>query len=143
MRYVVDASVALRWYIEEEASAPAAAVHQRIVEVPAEFAVPELFAYEVFSVLFRIHPRPLKTYEAGILPVLSCGMLRYPITDAVARRAVRFVESGLTGYDAVYAAVAEELGAVWLTFDAIAHARIQGEGLSADLGVGLPPGWGE
>jgi predicted nucleic acid-binding protein len=143
MRYVVDASVALRWYIEDEASTLAADVHRRIIEKPAEFAVPELFAYEVFSVLFRVHPKAWKTYEEGILPVLRCGMLRYPMTDAVARRAARFVESGLTGYDAVYAAVAEELGAVWLTFDAKAHARILGEGLSADLGAGLPPGWGD
>ncbi len=143
MRYVVDASVALRWYIEEEASAHAAAVHRRIVEVPAEFAVPELFAYEVFSALFRIHPRPRTTYEEGILPILSCGILRYPMTGAIARRAARFVESGLTGHDSVYVAVAEELGAVWLTFDSQAHARIQSERLSVDLGVGLPSGWGE
>jgi predicted nucleic acid-binding protein len=142
VRYVVDASVALRWYIEDEANTVAAAVRRKIVEQPAEFAVPELFAYEVFSVLFRIHPRPWKTYEEGILPILRCGMLRYPMTEAVAGRAVRFVESGLTGYDAVYAALAEELGAVWLTFDAKAHARIEKEGLSAHLGAGLPPGWG-
>jgi predicted nucleic acid-binding protein len=143
MRYVVDASVALRWYIEEEANAFAAAVRQRIIDVPAEFAVPELFAYEVFSVLFRVHPSPWKTYEDGILPILRCGMLRYPMTDTIAGRAVRFVASGLTGYDAVYAAVAEELGAVWLTFDSKAHARIQKEGLSTDLAFGLPPGWGD
>ncbi len=84
---------------------------------------------------------PWRTYAEGILPILSCGILRYPMTDAVARRAVRFVETGLTGYDAVYAAVAEELEAVWLTFDAKAHTRIQGERLSADLGSGLPRGW--
>jgi predicted nucleic acid-binding protein len=113
-----------------------------MMEMPAGFAVPELFAYEVFAVLFRIHPRPWKTFREGILPILCCGILRYPMTEEVARRAVRFVESGLTGYDAVYAAVAEELGAVWLTFDSRAHARIQDDGLSADLGAGLPPDWG-
>jgi predicted nucleic acid-binding protein len=141
MRYVIDASVALRWYIEEEASAAALAVHRKIFEVPAAFAVPELFAYEVFSVLYRIHPRPWKTYEEGILPILRCGVLRYPMTEAVAQRAARFAESGLTGYDAVYVAVAEELGAVWLTFDAKAHARLSRAGLSANLGAGLPSGW--
>jgi predicted nucleic acid-binding protein len=70
-------------------------------------------------------------------------MLRYPFTETVANQAVRFVESGLTGYDAVYAAFARGLGAMWRTFDAKAHARIRKEKLSEELGVGLPPGWGE
>ncbi len=40
---------------------------------------------------------------------------------------------GLTGYDATYLALAEELDAVWLTFDAKAHTLVADEGRSIDL----------
>ena len=143
MRYIPDASVALRWYLQEEYSETADSVRRRIVEEPALFAVPELFGCEVFSVLFRVHPRPWKTFQEGILPLLQSGVLRYPLTEAVAQRAVRFAGLGLTGYDSMYAALAEELGACWLTFDARAHARIAPEGLSFDLNKGLPDSWAE
>jgi predicted nucleic acid-binding protein len=133
--------VALHWYLQEESSENADAIHRRILEAPALFAVPELFGYEVFSVLFRAHPRPWKTFQEGILPLLQSGVLRYPLTEGVAQRAARFAGLGLTGYDSMYAALSEELGACWLTFDARAHARIAAEGLSFDLNSGLPEGW--
>ncbi len=141
MRYVLDASVALRWYLEEETNASVEAIHRRILEEPSLFAVPELFGYEVFSVLFRVHPIPRKTFLEGILPFLQSGVLRYPLTAGVAQRAARFVGIGLTGYDSMYAALAEELGACWLTFDARAHACLAAERLSFDLNGGLPPEW--
>jgi len=141
LRYVLDASVALRWYLQEEAGTSAEAIHRHILEEPARFAVPELFGYEVLSVLFRVHPRPWKTFQEGILPFLQSGVLRYPLTEGIAQRAARFVSMGLTGYDSMYAALAEELRACWLTFDARAHARIAAEKLSFDLNGGLPPEW--
>ncbi len=141
MKFVIDASVALRWYLVEERSENAESVRLRLAEEPALFSVPELFGYEVFSVLSRAHPHPWETFRQGILPLLRSGILRYPLTDMVAERGARFVTLGLGGYDAMYAALAEELGACWLTFDARAHARIAAEGLSFDLNGGLPPEW--
>ena len=141
MSYVLDASVALRWYLREERSDAAESVRLRLIEEPALFALPELFGYEVFSVLFRVHPHPWVTFRDGVLPLLHCGLLRYPLTEAVASRAARFGGFGLTGYDAAYAALAEELGACWLTFDAGAHARLAAEKLSFDLNAGLPGSW--
>lgn len=141
MRYVLDASVAVRWFIEEERHENAEAVHRRLVDAPQEFAVPELFACETFAALFRVHPRPLKAFQEGILPILGSGILRYPMTDAIAARAAAHIEAGLTGYDACYAALAEELDAIWLTFDGRAHARIRQKSISVDLGIGLPSGW--
>ena len=56
MIWIVDASVAIRWFIQEEADSIADEVLERIVNEPARFAVPELFSFEVFSVLHRLHP---------------------------------------------------------------------------------------
>jgi len=141
LSFVIDASVALRWYIEDERHDNADAVLQRLISKPEIFAVPELFSYETYSILFRLHPRPLQAYEQGILSLLRGGVLRYPMTDEIAHRGARCVALGLTGYDAIYAAVAEELGAVWLTFDSKAHACIRQERISVDLGSALPADW--
>jgi predicted nucleic acid-binding protein len=141
VKFVLDASVALRWFVAEERSKNADAVYRRLVDEPETFAVPELFCYEVFSALFRVHPRAWETFEQGILPLLRSGMLRYPMTDNVATKAGRYVAAGLTGYDASYAALAEELDAVWLTFDSRAHMRIRKHGVSFDVTDGLPADW--
>jgi len=141
LRFVLDASVALRWFIAEERSQEADEVYRRLVDEPEAFAVPELFCYEVFAALCRLHPQPQQAYAQGILPLLASGMLRYPMTDNVASKAGRFVSAGLTGYDACYAALAEELGAKWMTFDRKAHLRIKEHEISCDLTEGLPSGW--
>ncbi|HVP18413.1 MAG TPA: type II toxin-antitoxin system VapC family toxin, partial [Spirochaetia bacterium] len=96
MRFVIDASVALRWYLEEEKHENADAVHRRLIHEPEAFAVPELFAYETYSILFRVHRKPMQAFEEGILPVLRSGLLRYPMTESIAGRGARFVKSGLT-----------------------------------------------
>ncbi len=62
------------------------------------------------------------------------------MTESLGLRAAEFASRGLTGYDAWYAALARELGALWLTFDGRAHADIAGEGVSWYLADALPPG---
>ena len=44
-----------------------------------------------------------------------------PMTKALAAPAQRFIQLGLTGYDACYAALAADLGGRWLTYDQQAH----------------------
>jgi len=63
------------------------------------------------------------------------------MTEALARKANRFVAQGLTGYDACYAALAWDLKGQWLTFDARAHRMIQNRNLSYLLTEGMPPNW--
>ncbi len=138
MKYVIDASVALRWLILEEHDAGAEMVLDCLVDDPSLFAVPELFAFEVFAVLCRTHPRPLETFTKAVLPLLQGGVLRYPMTESIARRAARFVARGLSGNDACYLALAEELDARWLTFDAKALVQAGEQERSVDLSKGAP-----
>ena len=140
MRFVIDASVAVRWFVGDAAHPHADAVLQAVLTRPARFAVPELFAYEVLAVLYRHHPRALAVFQEDVDQLLRSGVLRYPMTPHISGRSERFVQMGLTGYDAVYVALAEELEAIWLTFDSRAHDRIAAEGRSVDLAAGLPAG---
>ena len=141
MIWVIDASVALRWFLEEEAHDCADEVLKKVVEDPKRFTVPELFAFEVYAVLQRLHPDGLQAFRKGIIPLLQGGVLRHPMTEELAVKANRFVKKGLTGYDACYAALASDLKGHWLTFDKKAHKRIETEGVSCLLSEGLPNDW--
>jgi len=141
VRYVLDASVAVRWYLADEAHSSADVVLERLVAEPGLFAVPELFFFEVLAVLSRTHPDYVSVYRETFLPATEGGMLRYPMTEGLARQAESFIAAGLTGYDAVYAALARELDGVWLTFDRQAPEAIAVHGVSCSLHAGLPSDW--
>ncbi len=138
MIWVIDASVAVRWFLKEEEHPHADIVLQSVINYPDFFIVPELFCYEVFSVLCRLHPSPVEAYIEGILPVIQSGIIRHPMTESLARIAGVYVKKGLTGYDAVYAALAKEFHGIWLTFDQNAHNRIKDEEISNLLTEKLP-----
>ena len=141
MIWVIDASVAVRWFIEQEAHPHSDAVLERIVDEPDRFAVPELFTFEVFAVLQRIHPDALEVFRAGILPLLQGGLFRQPLTERIIEKAEYFIRLGLTGYDACYAALAHDLQGKWLTFDKKAHNLIWRDNVSFCLLDEMPPNW--
>ena len=133
MRYILDASVAIKWYIREAAHPNADQIMEKLIHEPKSFAIPELFSYEILSVLYRHHPDAQKIFNQDINRILHSGILRYPMTENIYTRADRFIKKGLTGYDAVYVALAEELNGEWLTFDTKAHKKIVEEKLSINL----------
>jgi predicted nucleic acid-binding protein len=141
MIWVVDASVALRWFIKEESHAHADAILERIVSEPRRFAVPELFSFEVFAALHRLHPDASQVFEKAIVPLIHSGIFRQPMTRDLARQASHFILLGLTGYDACYAALARDLEGLWLTFDDKAHRLIKKEKVSCLLSEDLPENW--
>ena len=141
MIWVIDASVAVRWFLEDEIDTYADLILERVVREPKFFAVPELFCFEVYAVLQRLHPEPLKVFRKAIIPILEGGVLRYPMTEDLARKADKFVKKGLTSYDACYAALAQELKGTWLTFDRRAHERIVDMKVSHLVSEGRPKGW--
>jgi predicted nucleic acid-binding protein len=141
MIWVVDASVALRWYLKDEEHDLAEEVLRAVIEDPRQFAVPELFAFEVYSVLQRLHPDGLLAFQKGIIPILQGGILRHPMTEELAVKANHLVKKGLNGYDACYAALAMDLKSRWLTFDKKAHNLINNDNISCLLLDGLPKGW--
>jgi predicted nucleic acid-binding protein len=141
MIWVIDASVAVRWFLIEEADAAADTVLREVINKPEIFAVPELFSFEVFAVLSRMHPKGVSIFREAVLPLLSGGILRHPMTESLLLQAEPFLSQGLTGYDACYAALARELRGLWLTYDGEAHKRIRRQGVSHLLSGGLPTKW--
>ena len=143
MIWVIDASVAVRWFIEDEIHPNAEKVLMKLIGQPDAFTVPELFAFEVYAVLQRLHPEGLEVFRKGIIPLLQGGMFRQPMTEKLAKKANRYVQMGLTGYDACYAALAKDVKGMWLTFDREAHILIQKENVSCFVGQKMPLNWSE
>ena len=141
MMWVIDASVALRWFLKDEDHPHASAVLRSVIAQPEFFAVPELFAYEVYAVLCRLHPHGDEVFISGVLPLLNGGLLRQPMTETMAMLAANYVKKGLTGYDACYAALAEELKGIWLTFDEKAERLLATEEIAHNLSKDLPANW--
>jgi predicted nucleic acid-binding protein len=139
--WIVDASVALRWLLKEERHANSQKILERMLETPSSFAVPELFLFETYAVLCRLHPQPVNAFRIGILTILQNGIYRKPMTAELSAMAKKFVDLGLTGYDACYAALAEELNGTWLTFDQKAHRCIESKNISHLLEPDLPQGF--
>ncbi len=141
MIWVIDASVALRWLLVEADHSLADEVLVQVVHHPEHFAVPELFAFEVYAVLQQVHPDALSAFQQGIAPILQMGIFRQPMTADLADRAERFVKLGLNGFDACYAALAEDLKGKWMTCDRKAHLRIKRENISWLLNESMPKDW--
>ncbi len=138
MIWVVDASIAVRWLLKNEKHANADRILKRIVNHPESFAVPELFSFEVHAVLSRLHPNGKDAFVSGILPILNGGIHRSPMTETLAETASIYLEKGLTGYDACYAALAKLMNGVWLTFDKKAHKKLSGLNVSHEVSRSLP-----
>jgi len=143
MIWVIDASVAVRWFIGDEMHPNADRVLVKLIDQPGIFTIPELFAFEVYAVLQRAHPDGLEAFQKGIIPLLQGGILRHPMTEKLAMKANQFVKYGLTGYDACYAALAQDVKGMWLTFDQKAHTLIRKENVSWFIGKNMPPNWSE
>ena len=141
MIWIIDASVAIRWLLEDETNPNAEKVLERLVDTPQIFAVPELFGFEVFSVIQRLHPDGMNAFTQAIIPLLQSGIFRQPMTKELVKNAKPFIKSGLTGYDACYAALAKDLKGKWLTFDKKAHKKIHELNVSCYIEDNLPPEW--
>lgn len=133
---VLDASVALKWFVEGEPLArEAQVVLDEIERDPRPYLVPELFMNEMLAVLSRLPGASAPRVQEALGLVESLGLGRvgngHELLAAAADLALRW---RISGYDATYLALASLTGAVWLTADARAVKRIKQKGLWRLLG---------
>ena len=133
---VVDASVGIKWFVNSEPLVEEAGrVLGQIEANPARYMVPELFMNELLAVLCRLPgSTPSKVKEALSL-VEALGMTRVGNGHELLALAADFADRWrLTGYDAMYVALASLAGGEWLTADARAVRRVSDRGLVSLLG---------
>jgi predicted nucleic acid-binding protein len=124
---IVDASVAIKWFVPAEAGRPEAlAILDRVRDSPSAFAVPELFFNEMLAVLTRLAGRNAATARSAIEALQDLGFERIGNGRELLACSVDLAcRYGLTGYDALYVASAKLTRGLWLTADARAHQKIQ------------------
>lgn len=124
---VLDASVAIKWFVEDETGRPEAIeLLDRIRDDPSTFVVPELFFNEMLAVLARLVGSDAAPLRSHLEALQDLGMERVGNGRELISRASDIASRyRLSGYDSIYAACADLTGGCWLTADLQAHRRIQ------------------
>lgn len=125
MVQIIDASVAIKWFVDESGREAALKILSELMEKPRHFAVPELFYFELVNVFYRLYPAPDSNQFELLKAVLGIGMIRFSMTHALSVAVLKFMSLGLSGYDAAYVALAEMTDGTWLTCDKKAHQKVQ------------------
>jgi predicted nucleic acid-binding protein len=125
--WVLDASVAVKWFFVDEPSRDQAlAVRGRLSSRPESFLVPPLFHSEILHVLARKSQGDAAFVARGLELLLRLGIRTLGLSERGWALAAAWACRGLSGYDATYVALAEELDAQWLTADLQAAKRVGG-----------------
>lgn len=122
---VVDASVALKWFVEEADSPLALELRDAHIAGQVPIVVPDLLVYEIANALLH-HPRLLESdIERAVASLydlqLELVMPTAELAQTVLRLAARY---DLTFYDALYVGLAQELGMELITADRRLHHRV-------------------
>lgn len=116
--FVVDASVAVKWYVEEEMRDRALRVIDDFVSELIDLQAPNLLLYELGNAL-KYHPGSTEPdCVDAVKQTRNLGLATHELDDFLIEMAsmLSFREK-ITFYDAVYLALARSLSAIFLTAD--------------------------
>ena len=120
-RYVVDASVGIKLFIDEPLSDIAHALFEKLTEdPPAELFVPDLFYIECTNILLkymRRFGRSLEDSRTDLADLTLLAIKSTPTLDLMEDALVLANERNLTAYDACYAILAKRMGVPLITAD--------------------------
>lgn len=126
--FVIDASVAVKWYIEEEDRDKALQVRRDYVKGKIDLASPTLIVYEVFNAL-RYHPGVSPVDVArnvdSLLDMQIDLQLPSPETNRLAAELA--LKEDISGYDSHYIALAQTMQTKVITADSKLSDRLSGE----------------
>jgi predicted nucleic acid-binding protein len=130
MRYVLDASVALKWVLPETDSDKALRLRDDTQAGVHELLAPDVFAVEVAHALARAERKgdiPVGDAELHLLNILSTSPQFQP-SLAILRRALAISSAARIGvYDCLYVALAEREGCELVTADDRLVKNLQGQ----------------
>ena len=135
-RYVVDASVGIKLFVEEEFSEQAHALFSYLAaDPPAELYIPDLFYIECTNILLkytRRFGRSLEDSQADVADIRLLSLKSISTADLIEDALLLAADRNLTAYDACYAVLAQNLDIPLITMDeqlskAIASAIFLGD----------------
>jgi len=121
LRFVVDASVGIKLFVDEQFSEQAHALFSHLAaEPPAELYVPDLFYMECTNILLkymRRFGRSLDDSQADLADLNRLALKSTPTADLMEESLSLGSEKNLTAYDACYAVLAGQLDIPMITAD--------------------------
>ena len=121
VRCVVDASVGIKLFVEEEFSEKVLHLFSQLAEEsPAELYVPDLFYIECTNILLkytRRFKRPLEDSQADLADLNELALKSTSTADLMEDALILAYNKKLTAYDACYAILAQKLELPLLTAD--------------------------
>jgi predicted nucleic acid-binding protein len=136
--YVIDASIAIKWVVEEEGT------HQALALLPHDLLAPDLLIAECANILWKkVRRAELTEAEA----MLAARLLAQADVELVAMRPLmeRATELAISlnhpAYDCVDLALAEVRDCAFVTADAGFARKTLAAGMTAEVVVLGAPGW--
>jgi predicted nucleic acid-binding protein len=121
LRYVVDASVGIKLFVDEQFSEQAHALFSHLAaDPPAELYVPDLFYIECTNILLkytRRFGRSLEDSRADLADLNRLALKSTPTANLMEEALLLASEKKLTAYDACYAVLAGQLDIPLITAD--------------------------
>ncbi len=138
-RWVVDASVGIKLFVEEDFSDAVHAFFSKLADDSlAEFYVPDLFYIECANILLkytRRFNRPLEDAQADLIDLNKLALKSTPSTDLIEDALLLASVKNLSAYDAAYAVLAQKLEVPLITADAHLARSIEWAVWVGDLDV--------
>ena len=137
--YVVDASVGIKLFVEEEFSEQAHALFSHLAaDPPAELYVPDLFYIECTNILLKYTRRFGRSLEDSQADLADLGRLALRITstaDLMERSLLLAKKLDLSAYDACYAVLAQQLEIPLVTADQPLARKLDSAVFLGDLDI--------
>lgn len=123
---VLDASVAVKWFAEEENTSTAEVIFNKILERKITANAPDLILYEVGNSLWKSKKFEIERIRASMNSLFVSGLQFCPLDEELSQIAINLmIKYDLTFYDAAYAALAQTLHIPLLTANPKDHKKIK------------------
>jgi predicted nucleic acid-binding protein len=134
---VVDASVGVKLFVEEDDSAQADRLFQQLEEQPdSRFYVPDLFFVECANILWkyvRHFGYPAENARQDVADLRSLALLSVSTADLIVSGLELAIEYQITAYDACYAVLAQQNQITMITADRPLAQKLQNSGIEVML----------
>lgn len=125
-KYVVDASVAVKWFCEEAGFKEAEAILAEVFAGSVEMYAPDLLVYEIANALFKGKQFESERVQAALETIYNSPIQLLTPDKLLSVSATRFMTNyNITFYDAVYAGLAHVLQVPLLTANPKDHKKIK------------------
>jgi predicted nucleic acid-binding protein len=117
--YVLDASIAVKWFVDEQGSEKARALRDWYVEGRLDLAAPDLLKYEVANALLS---HPVADFDRWSLAKALDALDDYQFLSSPSREAWNIAveltyASGISVYDGIYIGLSQALKCPLITAD--------------------------